>query len=191
MGGDAGIDQRSRRDTSSGVAVLSLRSIQTRRVRNGSEQPSIRQEPSRSQPNLGSARPRSGLGDGSIRWILGAGYQRNARKQSERGIPPNVIVSLRGTTRQRTVAVEIQICRIAPHWERLMATLKCVDRIGHFGRHGVPATITVCQKSRPKNATTQIRRIRPRVSGPKILSSWEVSPLGSLMRNYSVARQPS
>ena len=55
-----------------------------------------------------------------------------------------------------------------------MATLKCVDRIGHSGRHGVPAAITVCQKSRPKNATTQIRRIRPRVSGPKILSSWEV-----------------
>ena len=78
------------------IAALSLRSIQTRRVRNGPEQPSIRPEPSRSQPELGSARPRSGCRDGAIRWILGSGYHRNARKQSERGVPPNVIVSLRG-----------------------------------------------------------------------------------------------
>ena len=34
--------------------------------------------------------------DGAIRWFLGPGYHRNARKQSERGVPPNVIVSLRG-----------------------------------------------------------------------------------------------
>jgi hypothetical protein len=96
VGGDAGIDQRSRRDTSSGVAVLSLRSIQTRRVRNGSEQPSIRQEPSRSQPELESARPRSGRRDGALRRILSSGYRRNAGKQFERSVPPNVIVSLRG-----------------------------------------------------------------------------------------------
>jgi hypothetical protein len=72
--GDARIDQRGRRDTFSGVAVLSLWSVHTRRVRNGSEQPSIRSEPSRSQPDLGSARPRCGYRDGAIRWILGSGY---------------------------------------------------------------------------------------------------------------------
>jgi hypothetical protein len=94
-GGDARIDQGGRRDTPSGVPVLSLWSIQTRRVRNGPEQPSIRPEPSRSQPELGSARPRSGCREGAIRWILGSGYHRNARKQSERGVPQNVIVSLR------------------------------------------------------------------------------------------------
>jgi hypothetical protein len=36
-----------------------LWSIQTQRLRDGPEQPSIRPEPSRSQPDLGSARPRS------------------------------------------------------------------------------------------------------------------------------------
>jgi Protein of unknown function (DUF938) len=35
LGGDAGIDQSGRCDTPSGVAVLSLWSIHTRRVRNG------------------------------------------------------------------------------------------------------------------------------------------------------------
>jgi hypothetical protein len=34
--------------------------------------------------------------------ILRSDYHRNARKQSERGVPPNVIVSLREKTRQRT-----------------------------------------------------------------------------------------
>jgi Protein of unknown function (DUF938) len=38
VGGDPRIDQRGRRDTPSGVAVLSLSSVQTRRVRNGVEQ---------------------------------------------------------------------------------------------------------------------------------------------------------
>jgi hypothetical protein len=47
-------------------------------------------------PELGSARPRSGCRDGAIRWILGSGYHRNARKQSERGVSPSLIVSLRG-----------------------------------------------------------------------------------------------
>jgi hypothetical protein len=42
----------------------------------------------------GSTRSRSGCRGGAIRWILGSGYHRNARKQSERGVPPNVIVSL-------------------------------------------------------------------------------------------------
>jgi hypothetical protein len=69
-----------------------------------------------------------------------------------------------------------------------MAALKYVDRIGYSERCGVPAAITVCQKSRPKNATTKIRRIRSPVLGPKILWS-EVSRSGSLMRNRSFARQ--
>ena len=30
--------------------------------------------------------------DGAIRWIFHSGYHRNVRKQSERGVPPNVIV---------------------------------------------------------------------------------------------------
>ena len=96
LGGDCGIDRRGRRDTPSGIAALSLRSVQTRRVRNGAEQSSLRPEPSRSQPELGSARPRSGCRDGAIRRILGSGYHRNARKQSERGVPSNVIVSVAG-----------------------------------------------------------------------------------------------
>jgi hypothetical protein len=57
VGGDAGIVQGGSRDTSSSVTALSLWAIQTRRVRNGPEQPSVRPEPSRSQPDLGSARP--------------------------------------------------------------------------------------------------------------------------------------
>ena len=59
--------------------------IQTRRVRKGAEQPSIRSEPSRSRPELGSARPRSGCRDGTNLRIFGSGYHRNARKQSECG----------------------------------------------------------------------------------------------------------
>ena len=53
--------------------------------------------------------------------------------------------------------------------------------------HGSPAAMTVCQKSAARETTT-MRRIRPRVSRSKALS-WEVSRSGSLMRNYSVARQ--
>ena len=48
-------------------------------------------EPSPSQPALGSTRPRGGCRDGAIGWILGSGYHRNARKQSERGVRPGVI----------------------------------------------------------------------------------------------------
>jgi hypothetical protein len=55
LGGNDRFDQGGGRDTRSGVAVLSLWSVHTRRVRNGSEQPSIRPEPSGSQPELGSA----------------------------------------------------------------------------------------------------------------------------------------
>ena len=36
------------------------------------------------------------LRDGAIHWILGSGHHRNARKQSERSVPPNVIVSVAG-----------------------------------------------------------------------------------------------
>jgi Protein of unknown function (DUF938) len=34
------------------------------------------------------------LRDGAIRWVLRSGYHRNASKQSEHGVPANVIVSL-------------------------------------------------------------------------------------------------
>ena len=84
------IDQGRGRDPSSRVTALSLWPIQTQRVRNGPEQPSVRPEPSRSQPDLGSARPRSGRCDSAVRWILGSGYHRNARKQSERGVSPDL-----------------------------------------------------------------------------------------------------
>jgi hypothetical protein len=61
----------------------------------------------------GSARSRSGCCDGAIRWILDPGYHRNARKQSERGVPPNVIMSAL-TTRQRTAAFRDQNRILAP-----------------------------------------------------------------------------
>jgi hypothetical protein len=57
-----------------------------------------------------------------------------------------------------------------------------------INRHSIPAARIACQKNIPNNATTTMRRIRPRVPARKVLS-WEVSRPGSLMRNYSVARQ--
>jgi hypothetical protein len=65
--------------------------------------PSSNRSRTSTQPDLGSARPRSGCRDGAIRWILGSGYYRNARKQSERGVPPGDRVGAL-TTRQRTAA---------------------------------------------------------------------------------------
>jgi hypothetical protein len=59
-------------------------------------QPSIRSKSSRSQFRLGPAKSRSGRHDGVLCWILGARDHRNARKQSERGVSPSLIVSLRG-----------------------------------------------------------------------------------------------
>ena len=91
LGGDCGIDQRRGCDTPFEIAAISLRSTQTRRVRNGAEQSSLRPEPSRSQPEVGSARPRSGRRDGTNLRIFGSGYHRNAGKQSERGVVSNVI----------------------------------------------------------------------------------------------------
>ena len=70
-----------------------------------------------------------------------------------------------------------------------LTALRCVNRIYISGRHGVPAAMTVCQKSAARKATTIMRRIRPRVSRTEAVSSREVSRSGSLMRNYSVARQ--
>jgi len=64
------------------LTALSLRPAQTQRVHNGPEQPSVRPEPSRSQPELGFARPRSGCRGSAISWILGSGYHGDARKQS-------------------------------------------------------------------------------------------------------------
>jgi hypothetical protein len=68
-------------------------------------------------------------------------------------------------------------------WEQLIAQAQNASIDGH----NILAAMVACQKSIPKNATTKIRRIRLRVS--RAVSPWEVSPLGSLMRNYSVARQ--
>ena len=56
------------------IAAVSLRSIQTRRVRNGAEQPRLRPEPSRSRPEPGSAGARRGRRDGTNPRILGSGY---------------------------------------------------------------------------------------------------------------------
>jgi hypothetical protein len=95
LGRDGRIDQRGGSGTFTGVAVLSLWPVQTRRVRNGSEQPGFRPEPSRSQPDLGSARPRGSCCDSPLRWILGSRCHRNARKQSERAVPPDVILTAR------------------------------------------------------------------------------------------------
>ena len=67
-----GLVKGAGRNTPFEIAALSLWPLQTERVRNGVEQSSIRPEPTRSQPELGSARPRSGCRDGAIRWILGS-----------------------------------------------------------------------------------------------------------------------
>jgi hypothetical protein len=74
--GDGRIDQEGGRVTSSGVTALSLWSVQTQRIHNGPEQPSVRPEPSRSQPNVGSARRRGGRCDSAIRWILAWWFHR-------------------------------------------------------------------------------------------------------------------
>jgi hypothetical protein len=46
----------------------------------------------------GLAAPRSGRRDRALRWILSSGYYRNARKQSERGVPPDVHYVVARTT---------------------------------------------------------------------------------------------
>jgi hypothetical protein len=86
------------------------------------------------------------------------------------------------------------ICGMAPPEnelvvEQLIARVKCVNRVYVSGPHGIPAARTVCQKSAARNATTIMQRIRPRLSITEAVSSWEVSRSGSLVRNYSVARQ--
>ena len=87
---DARIGQGRGGDPSSDGAAISLWPLQTRRIRNRLEQPGVRQKPSRSQPDLGSARPRSGRSGRTIRRILGSDDHRDARKQSERGVPSNL-----------------------------------------------------------------------------------------------------
>ena len=69
LGGDVRTDARGRRDTLSRSAALSLRSLPTRRDRYRSEQPGVRPESTRSQSDLGSARPRSGCRLGPVRSI--------------------------------------------------------------------------------------------------------------------------
>ena len=86
---------------------------------------------------------------------------------------------------------EIQTCRMTPH----SASKQLIDRAQMrqsnlvSGRYSLPAAKIACQKTIPRKATTIIRRIRARVSRPRACLSWEVSRSGSLMRNYSVARQ--
>jgi hypothetical protein len=93
LGCECRLDQGCGRDTSSRVTALSLWPSQTQRGRNRPEQRSVRPEPSRSQPYLGSARSGGGRCDNAIRWILGSGCHRNARKQSERCVPLDVILN--------------------------------------------------------------------------------------------------
>ena len=102
LGRDAWIDQGCGRDPSSDGAVLSLWPIQTRRIGNDPEQPGVRPKPSRLQPGLGSARPRSSRSDRAIRRIFGSDNHRNARKQSERENPPNSIRDAALASRRRT-----------------------------------------------------------------------------------------
>src|ERR1700722_19316807 len=108
LAGDTRIDERGHRHTPFEIAAVSLRSIQTRRVRNGAEQPRIRPKSSRSQSEMGSARSRRGCRDRAIRWILEASYHRNAGKQSERGVPADLIVS------QCAIATERSLSKFTP-----------------------------------------------------------------------------
>ena len=52
-------------------------------------------------PNWGLRDLQAVARDGAIRRIFGSRYHRNARKQSECGVPPKVIVSFVRTTRER------------------------------------------------------------------------------------------
>ena len=79
--------------------LLSLWPLQTRRIRNRPQQPGVRQKPSRSQRDLGSARPRSGRSGRAICRVLGSDDHRDARKQSERGVPSNLIETEPSTIR--------------------------------------------------------------------------------------------
>ena len=172
LGGDCGIDQRGGRHTPFEIAAVSLRSIQTRRVRNGAEQSSLRPEPPRSQPELGSARPRSGCRDGTNLRIFGSGYHRNARKQSERGVPANLIVSLRGDRPANG--------RFRNSHRARGSSLSVSRQRGSDDRM-------------PKERSEKSNHKNPKDKTPLVesegVSSWEVSRSGSLMRNYSVARQ--
>ena len=120
--------------------------------------------------------------EGAIPWILGSGYHRNARNQSERGVPPNVMVRCAS---ERPLSKSAS----AQHSSFDAGAIDCPRSDASIDRHRLPAAMMACQKSIPSTATTIIRRIRARVSRPKVLSSWEVSRSGSLIRKYSVGRQ--
>ena len=153
LGGDARIDEGGRCDPPSGIAGLSLRSIRAKRARNCAEQRGVRPEPTRSQFDLGFARPRSGRRDGPIRCILGSGYHRNARKQSERGVPASLIVT-RHSDHPPNGCFKIHT--------------GCVARLSAC--HGSAAATTVCQNSAARKATTRTRRIRPCLSRAGVIA---------------------
>ena len=87
--------------------------------------------------------------------------------------PPSLIASLRGG-----LASERSLSKFTPCARPLSRRVTAARQ-----------RWTVCQKSAARKATTIMRRIRPRVSRTEAVSSREVSRSGSLMRNYSVARQ--
>ena len=72
------------------------------------------------------------------------------------------------------------ILRRAPEMRSL--SLRCTQRTS--GCQSLPAATTMCQRTAVRKPTAIMRRIRPPVSRPKVLSSWEVSRSGSLMRKY-------
>ena len=77
-------------------------------------------------------------------------------------------------TGRRTVAFEIHTGRVAP--------LSGVSRQSGSDDHMPEERGEKSNHNNPKDKT-------PRVSRTEAVSSWEVSRSGSLMRNYSVARQ--
>ena len=71
-------------------------------------------------------------------------------------------------------AFEIRICRIAKSSSENELVVGAIDcprskasiEFTSLASHSLPAAMIACQKSTPRNATTTIRRIRPRVSRP-------------------------
>jgi hypothetical protein len=80
----------------------------------------------RSQSVLGSARPRRGSRDRALRWILGSGYHRNARKQSECSVPPKVIVSLCGRPASERPPLNRDLPRKVPRGRTRRRAIDCL-----------------------------------------------------------------
>ena len=196
-------DQRGRRNPTSDIAALSLWPLQTERVRNGLEQPSIRPQPSRSQPELESSRPPGGCRNGAIRWILGSGYHRNAgcsaecdrvvarRPASER---PLLGISLKPTRLLAPITILNGVRKQTPRarqrgwlfrWAVVFATV--VQWL--LRRSGVcdcpQLRLRRATQPRPENRSTAVagrggncdsRRARPRHGEPKAIRRLRPSP---------------